>query len=171
MNKRKKTSIVWTIEKEKLQKILNSSSTISEILFKLGYNAKTGNTHKQLTKRIKDDKLNLKKFQKNNLKYVKEMFQKLTLKNSKPLNEIFCQNSTYTSGKDIKRKLFKYKNWHNECNICKNNGMWLGKPISLELDHINGIHNDNRLENLRLLCPNCHSQTDTHCGKNLKKRN
>ena len=46
---------------------------------------------------------------------------------------------------------------------------WMGKPIVLQLDHINGDNRDNRIENLRLLCPNCHSQTETFCRKNRKK--
>ncbi len=50
----------------------------------------------------------------------------------------------------------------------KNKGEWLGKSLSLHLDHINGINNDNRLENLRILCPNCHSLKPTHRGKNRK---
>ena len=49
---------------------------------------------------------------------------------------------------------------------CCNKGEWLGKPLVLQLDHINGVRDDHRLENLRFLCPNCHSQTDTYGGKN-----
>lgn len=47
--------------------------------------------------------------------------------------------------------------------------MWNGELIPLELEHINGINNDNRLENLTLLCPNCHAQTPTYRGKNIKR--
>lgn len=49
--------------------------------------------------------------------------------------------------------------------MCENIGVWNGKKLSLQLDHINGDHSDNRLENLRFLCPNCHTQTETYCSK------
>ena len=62
----------------------------------------------------------------------------------------------------LNNELLEYK-----CSIC-NLVEWNGKAISLQLDHINGQRKDNRIENLRLLCPNCHSQTDTFCGKNIK---
>lgn len=67
----------------------------------------------------------------------------------------------------VKARLIKngIKEWKCEsCGITE----WLGKRIALELDHINGNNSDHRLENLRILCPNCHSQTDTHSGKNAK---
>lgn len=55
-----------------------------------------------------------------------------------------------------------------ECSICKLKNSWQNKTLVLQLDHINGINNDNRLSNLRFLCPNCHSQTETFCGSNTK---
>jgi 5-methylcytosine-specific restriction endonuclease McrA len=56
-------------------------------------------------------------------------------------------------------------------NVCSNCGLteWLGRSVTMHLDHINGIHNDHRLENLRMLCPNCHSQTPTYGGRNLRR--
>lgn len=53
-----------------------------------------------------------------------------------------------------------------ECGITH----WLGEPLSLHLDHINGEKTDNRIENLRMLCPNCHSQTPTFGAKNIRFR-
>ncbi len=83
------------------------------------------------------------------------------------LNEILVKNSTYTNNGNLKDRLLnaglvKYK--CDECGLSK----WRGKPLTLQLDHKNGDRHDNRLENLRLMCPNCHSQTSTFCGKNVK---
>jgi len=65
----------------------------------------------------------------------------------------------------LKARLLKENILENSCSNCKIT-TWNNKPIVLHLDHINGIPKDHRLENLRLLCPNCHSQTDTWCGRN-----
>lgn len=77
---------------------------------------------------------------------------------------IFVIDSTYPQARLKKRvideNLIKY-----ECQSCGILGEWNGKPLTLQLDHINGVNNDNRINNLRFLCPNCHTQTDTYTSK------
>jgi 5-methylcytosine-specific restriction endonuclease McrA len=80
---------------------------------------------------------------------------------------IFKVGSTY-SRHHLKRKLIK-ENWiPYECAVCQNPGEWQGSKLVLQLDHVNGVSSDNRIQNLRFICPNCHSQTDTYAGKNSK---
>ena len=79
----------------------------------------------------------------------------------KPLHLILTSKSRWT----IKRRLLDagiLKNVCDECGISE----WRGKPLSIQIDHVNGIRDDHRLENLRMLCPNCHSQTETFAARN-----
>jgi Zn finger protein HypA/HybF involved in hydrogenase expression len=73
----------------------------------------------------------------------------------------------YSSRASVRRVILKENLIEYKCSEC-NVKTWNGKILSLHLDHINGINSDNRLENLRFLCPNCHSQTETYTGKNKK---
>ena len=76
--------------------------------------------------------------------------------------------SNYNRG-HLKERIIKDNLIKNECNICQQQPIWKDKKLVLVLDHINGIPNDNRLENLRLLCPNCNSQQNTFAGRNKIK--
>jgi hypothetical protein len=69
--------------------------------------------------------------------------------------------------KTIKTHLLRAGILHNRCDWCGLSS-WRGRTISIQIDHVNGIRDDHRLENLRMLCPNCHSQTDTFAAKNIK---
>lgn len=82
--------------------------------------------------------------------------------------ELFQSNSNIPR-KTIRRYIIRYNILEYCCKFCGNKGEWLGKIMSLELDHINGVNNDNRLENLRWLCPNCHAITETYSGKNNRR--
>jgi 5-methylcytosine-specific restriction endonuclease McrA len=87
----------------------------------------------------------------------------------KELNEILVENSTYDCRANLKKRLFDEGLLENKCQECGIDPEWNGKKLSLQLDHINGVNNDHRIENLRMLCPNCHSQTDTYAGKRFKQ--
>lgn len=80
------------------------------------------------------------------------------------ITDIFCKDSKV--GTNYVKKLMQLTpEYEHKCQMC-NNTKWLEKPIALELDHINGDHFDNRKENLRFICPNCHSTTHTWKGRN-----
>lgn len=81
-------------------------------------------------------------------------------------NEIFCKNSV-VHRKVLKDRIIKLNLLPYECNKCKLTNCWHNEPLVLHLEHKNGIGDDNRLDNLCFLCPNCHSQTSTYAGRNI----
>jgi len=83
----------------------------------------------------------------------------------RPAKEYLELNGDFISTHKLRLKLIREGIKQHQCEIC-NLSVWNEQPISLELDHINGVRNDNRLENLRVICPNCHSQTPTYKNKN-----
>ena len=83
--------------------------------------------------------------------------------------DFFCKNST-ANRHNVKQRIIRNSLIKYECSDCGLKELWNGKKIVLQLEHKNGINNDNRLENLTFLCPNCHSQTDTFSGKNKERR-
>jgi hypothetical protein len=86
-----------------------------------------------------------------------------------PLDEILVEGSTYTNRGRLKQRLYKEGLKQRRCELCGQSEIWQRRPMSLILDHINGIPNDNRLTNLRIVCPNCAATLDTHCGRNVPR--
>jgi hypothetical protein len=84
----------------------------------------------------------------------------------RPLHEILVENTDYRDNNKLKRRLLREGLLHNRCYECEMEPLWQGKPLVFVLDHINGNCADYRLENLRLLCPNCNSQQPTFAGRN-----
>ena len=138
--------------------LINKCSCISDVLRELGYST-NGNSWGNKIVKERMEKLELI-FTKKNQNYYKEY------KTSIPLEQILIKDSEYNRTK-LKERLINEGLKEYKCECC---GIteWNGKPISLQLHHLNGIHNDNRLSNLQLLCPNCHSQTDNYAGSKGK---
>jgi len=84
----------------------------------------------------------------------------------RPIGDYLNNNFPIQSNK-LRKRLIREGFFRHQCSSC---GLedWMGCKIPLELDHINGDNKDNRLLNLRLLCPNCHAQTPTYRGLNIK---
>lgn len=152
---------IYKLTDEEFIDLVKSSLNTSEVLFKLGYTTK-GNSwgYSQVKQRMVDLNLSGKDFRGKAVSASINDSKKITK------DKLFCKGSKHA--RNILRKTIIAENLiPYKCAIC-GAVEWQGKTLSLELDHINGENNDNRLENLRFLCPNCHSQTDTYGSRNQK---
>lgn len=86
------------------------------------------------------------------------------------MSEVLVRNSSYSRG-NLKARLFEEGLKERRCEMCGQGERWQGRWMSLILDHINGVPDDNRLQNLQVVCPNCAATLETHCGrKNRRER-
>lgn len=150
-------SKIYLVSDEEFCNIVENSDSYSDCLRQLGLGTHGGSSTDILKERIQELSCDISHF--GNKKKVISPNVKYSL------DEILVENSTYKNIARLKIRLVKEGYLEYKCARCGINE-WMGEPISLQLDHQNGKNNDHRLENLRFLCPNCHSQTDTYAGKN-----
>ena len=151
-------------DEELMIKFTRESYSKAELLRKLGIPPNAGN-YKTLQKYINLYNIDISHF--TGARWNKgKIYPKY--KKSRPLDKILVENSNFITSSHLRKRLIDENILENKCYIC---GIinWNDKYISLHLDHINGNNLDHRLENLRILCPNCHSQTDTFGSKNKTK--
>jgi 5-methylcytosine-specific restriction endonuclease McrA len=151
-------SFIYKLTPEEFKKEILECKSRQEFFYKQKHRA-SGNSFKILNRRIKEENIDISHF-KQPQSFIKPRYS---------YNEILTKNSIYNNTNNLKQRLVKDGLIKYECAVCKNNGKHFNKTLILQLDHINGIRNDNRLKNLRLLCPNCHSQTSTFSRRTRKK--
>jgi len=147
------------IDDEKLCEIIFNSSSMAEVI-------KTAIEHNP-TITSKEIKKQVKKLDIDTSHWKRKRVHKI--KSGTSLKELCVENSWYSAKTRLKERLLEEGVLNNECVECGVGDFWNGKPLVLQLDHINGNNRDHRIENLRILCSNCHSQTSTFSGKNKSK--
>jgi hypothetical protein len=149
----------WT--DELLGQAVMSEKSLRQVLGRLGLKQAGGN-YQSVSTRIRDLGLSTAHWHgQGHLKGKKNPNKKKT-----PLEEILRKGVYYQSNK-LRRRLLAAGFVEPKCSRC-NLAEWLGQPIPLELDHIDGDNSNNDLANIRLLCPNCHAFTQTYRGRNIK---
>jgi hypothetical protein len=149
---------------EEFKKIVDESNTYTEVVIKLGLSPRCSGNFQTVKKYIKKYEIDISHFTKGEFQVGN------TPKNKKRLDEVLIENS-YFSRNNLKRKLYNENIKEKKCEICGMSEDWYnGTKIVHILDHINGNSYDNRIENLRIICPNCNSTLDTNCrGDKVKK--
>ena len=140
---------------EKIKQACKISKSVYGVIKNLGIRS-TGSRNQEIKRIIKNNKIDISHFTgraSNRFKFKKH------------LNELL-QYGTEIESSHLKKRILQENVIENKCSKC-NISDWQGEKLSLILDHISGDRRDNRLENLRLLCPNCNSLTDTFSGRNI----
>jgi hypothetical protein len=143
--------------KEQLEEVIKNSININEVLNKLGYK-QSGGLYKTFYKYVEKFNINISHFTINKQKI-----------NKKKLEDILTNKIIYNNSHNLKKRLYHVDLKQPICELCGQDEYWKGNKISLILDHINGNNKDNRLENLRIICPNCDAGLPTFKGKNRIK--
>lgn len=138
----------WDIEL--FRHLCSSSDSLHQVLVGMGKNPSNA-SYKIARKFSIECDINLPVFNKVGVKRVQQT-----------IDEVFTYGKK-RSNESLKRLMVSNLGVANECVCCGSGPEWQGKPLTLQLDHVDGDTLNNRIENLRIVCPNCHSQTDTFC--------
>jgi len=158
---KKETGKVWELNIDIIQNIVTSNRTMLQVLKKLELSP---GQRKTLIKRLVKENINF-----SHIPLGARANLGRPTGTAKKIEELLTVGSKYNRC-HLKYRLLKDGTLENKCYKCGIGPEWNGEVLVLQLDHINGINDDNRLSNLRMLCPNCHTQTTTYCGKNFPKR-
>lgn len=145
------------IEREKLIEIISQCTTRQECFELLGLDRTATHSYRVFNHYVKLYEINI-----NHL-VIKKPNNRIT---TKSLKSILAGHCPFYKSSDLKHRLIREGIFKWECSSCELSE-WMNNPIPLELDHINGISTDHRLENIRLLCRNCHGLTPTFAGRNV----
>ena len=149
-------SIIGKYSPEEVRELAQKCSSIKELARMLGYSQNAGSARIVITKYCDYYGISLEHF----TGLAKDMIKRAP-------DNVFIENSS-ASQATLRRWYEKGNYSEYKCSICGQEPIWNGRPLSLTLDHINGNNKDDRLENLRWVCPNCDRQLDTFCSKNIK---
>jgi len=147
---------------EDLEKAVVASYSMKQVLEKIGL-AVSGGNHSHLKKKIDALKLDTKHFLGQAAR--RKLDKTWSPPSKRELKDILKIGTTYNNC-HLKKRLVECGLLDQKCAKCGLEPEWQGSFLALHLDHINGNKTDNRINNLRLLCPNCHSQTSTYAGRN-----
>jgi hypothetical protein len=143
---------------QQLSAAVGASTNWSEVLRHLGLRV-GGNNHRTVQRYAREWEISTNHFDPAIAK------RRAALGRGVPLEEVMVEGSTY-SRRMLKTRLFRAGLKPRACEMCGQGEQWQGRRMSLILDHVNGVPDDNRLENLRIVCPNCAATLETHCGRN-----
>ena len=149
---RTKWSPIWKMPSDEFNQLIAKSTSAAEVLRRFGY---TSSSYTTLKKRLEAEGISTAHF----------VIRRLPVQKAAPLDTIMTVDSTYSRG-HLKKRLIQEGVLKEQCFKCGLGTLWCGEPLVLILDHIDGVSNDHRLDNLRLVCPNCNSQLPTFAGRN-----